>query len=251
MRLPASAACRAANGPPSTASKTQDLDAVIRYHDAQTDDALLTRAVVQSALPLGGELAMPASFTRATLDDSGVNVTYALGASLGMQGAGADQCRRPLGAAGRTRRRTCDQCAGCGPGAGHAHRAAFCAERRHLLCRESGRWAGRFRDALARSHLDRHHRNAVPRRPRRGAAAAPGRGISAGRRAPLFPGFGGLARERHHASVSRGCACSPPPAKRPSTGPEKPYSPRTETYARACSASTAANLPGGALLPPT
>ena len=41
--------------------KTADLDAVIRYHDAQTDDALLTRAVVKSALALGAELAMPAT----------------------------------------------------------------------------------------------------------------------------------------------------------------------------------------------
>ena len=36
---------------------------MIRYHDAQTDDALLTRAVVKSALELGAELAMPASFS--------------------------------------------------------------------------------------------------------------------------------------------------------------------------------------------
>src|SRR6202163_1337857 len=43
------------------------LYACIRYEDAQTDDALLTRAVVQSALSLGAELAMPASFTGATL----------------------------------------------------------------------------------------------------------------------------------------------------------------------------------------
>ncbi|HWW28383.1 MAG TPA: FAD-dependent oxidoreductase [Steroidobacteraceae bacterium] len=57
--------------------KTQDLDAVVRYHDAQTNDALLTRAVVQSALALGGaELAMPATFTRALLNDSGVTVSY-------------------------------------------------------------------------------------------------------------------------------------------------------------------------------
>jgi glycerol-3-phosphate dehydrogenase len=61
--------------------KTQDLDAVVRYHDAQTNDALLTRAVVQSALQLGGELAMPATFTRATLADSGVTVNYTAGAS--------------------------------------------------------------------------------------------------------------------------------------------------------------------------
>ena len=37
--------------------ETRNLDAVIRYYDAQTDDAQLTRAVVDSALALGGELA--------------------------------------------------------------------------------------------------------------------------------------------------------------------------------------------------
>jgi glycerol-3-phosphate dehydrogenase len=56
--------------------KTQDLDAVIRYHDAQTNDALLTRAVVRSALGLGGELAMPARFVGAALRDDGVTVAY-------------------------------------------------------------------------------------------------------------------------------------------------------------------------------
>ena len=52
------------------------LQAVIRYHDAQTDDALLTRAVVQSALSLGGEVAMPATFSGAELSDSGAVVSY-------------------------------------------------------------------------------------------------------------------------------------------------------------------------------
>jgi glycerol-3-phosphate dehydrogenase len=61
--------------------KTSDLDAVIRYHDAQTDDALLTRAVVKSALGLGAELAMPAKFTRATLSEDGVSVSYATSGS--------------------------------------------------------------------------------------------------------------------------------------------------------------------------
>src|SRR5580698_5317023 len=56
--------------------KTQDLDDVIRYHDAQTNDALLTRAVVKSALTLGAELAMPAKFSRAVLGDDGVIVSY-------------------------------------------------------------------------------------------------------------------------------------------------------------------------------
>jgi glycerol-3-phosphate dehydrogenase len=61
--------------------KTEDLDAVIRYHDAQTNDALLTRAVVQSAMGLGAEVAMPASFTNAALNADGVAVTYAFGGS--------------------------------------------------------------------------------------------------------------------------------------------------------------------------
>ena len=59
--------------------KTLDLDAVIRYHDAQTNDALLTRAVVKSALSLGAELAMPARYSRAVLAGDGVTVTYTAG----------------------------------------------------------------------------------------------------------------------------------------------------------------------------
>jgi glycerol-3-phosphate dehydrogenase len=61
--------------------KTLDLDAVIRYHDAQTNDALLTRAVVKSALGLGAEIAMPARFTLATLSEDGVNVSFATSGS--------------------------------------------------------------------------------------------------------------------------------------------------------------------------
>jgi glycerol-3-phosphate dehydrogenase len=53
---------------------TRNLDAVIRYHDAQTDDAALTRAVVESARALGGELAVPATFLGARLRDDGVEV---------------------------------------------------------------------------------------------------------------------------------------------------------------------------------
>jgi glycerol-3-phosphate dehydrogenase len=59
--------------------ETRGLDAVIRYHDAQTDDALLTRAVVESALSLGGEIAMPASFTGATVNEDAVEVAYGQG----------------------------------------------------------------------------------------------------------------------------------------------------------------------------
>lgn len=54
--------------------ETRNLDAVIRYHDAQTDDAELTRAVVESARALGGEIAMPAEFVGATLAERAVDV---------------------------------------------------------------------------------------------------------------------------------------------------------------------------------
>jgi glycerol-3-phosphate dehydrogenase len=66
--------------------KTQGLDAVIRYHDAQTDDASLTRAVVKSAVQLGAEVAMPARYSRAILTDDGVTVTYSAA-------GGAVQCK--------------------------------------------------------------------------------------------------------------------------------------------------------------
>ncbi len=56
--------------------QTRNLDAVIRYYDAQTDDAALTRAVVGSARSLGGELAMPATFLGAGLGEDGVEVHF-------------------------------------------------------------------------------------------------------------------------------------------------------------------------------
>jgi glycerol-3-phosphate dehydrogenase len=61
--------------------ETRHLQAVIRYHDAQTDDAQLTRAVVESALALGGEIAMPARFLSARLDEEAVEVIYDAGGS--------------------------------------------------------------------------------------------------------------------------------------------------------------------------
>jgi glycerol-3-phosphate dehydrogenase len=61
--------------------ETRHLQAVIRYHDAQTDDAQLTRAVVESALALGGEIAMPARFLSARLDEEAVEVIYEVGGS--------------------------------------------------------------------------------------------------------------------------------------------------------------------------
>ncbi|MDE2220678.1 MAG: FAD-dependent oxidoreductase [Gammaproteobacteria bacterium] len=46
------------------------------YHDAQTDDALLTAAVMRSAQALGAGLALPARCTGATLTHDGVQVRY-------------------------------------------------------------------------------------------------------------------------------------------------------------------------------
>ena len=49
---------------------------VFWYHDAQTDDALLTGAVMRSAQSLGATLAMPARVTGASLTADGVQVRY-------------------------------------------------------------------------------------------------------------------------------------------------------------------------------
>ncbi|MDE2089910.1 MAG: FAD-dependent oxidoreductase [Gammaproteobacteria bacterium] len=57
--------------------ETRDLQAVFRYQDAQTDDAALTRAVMHSALALGAELRMPATFLGADLEAREVTVHYA------------------------------------------------------------------------------------------------------------------------------------------------------------------------------
>lgn len=56
--------------------RTQELQAVYWYHDAQTDDALLTAAVMRSAQSLGAELLMPAQFAGATLDQDAVTIRY-------------------------------------------------------------------------------------------------------------------------------------------------------------------------------
>ncbi|MBV6424468.1 MAG: Aerobic glycerol-3-phosphate dehydrogenase [Steroidobacteraceae bacterium] len=55
---------------------TQGLERVFWYHDGQTDDAALTRAVMASAQRLGAELAMPATFIGAELWDDGAIVQY-------------------------------------------------------------------------------------------------------------------------------------------------------------------------------
>jgi glycerol-3-phosphate dehydrogenase len=55
---------------------TAHLQAVFRYHDAQTNDADLTRAVMQSALEYGAVLACPAEFTAAVVTGSGCEISY-------------------------------------------------------------------------------------------------------------------------------------------------------------------------------
>ncbi|MDE2274087.1 MAG: FAD-dependent oxidoreductase [Gammaproteobacteria bacterium] len=52
------------------------LQAVFQYWDAQTDDAALTRAVMNSATSLHAQLSVPASFSHADLDDQGCNVVF-------------------------------------------------------------------------------------------------------------------------------------------------------------------------------
>jgi glycerol-3-phosphate dehydrogenase len=55
---------------------TRRLEAVFRYHDGQTDDAALTRAVVRSARELGALAVAPARFERAERRVDGWSVTW-------------------------------------------------------------------------------------------------------------------------------------------------------------------------------
>lgn len=56
--------------------ETLGLQRVLWYHDAQTDDAALTRAVIASALSLGAELRMPAALTGVVRREDGIVVRY-------------------------------------------------------------------------------------------------------------------------------------------------------------------------------
>lgn len=60
---------------------THGLKAVFRYHEAQTDDAALTRAVLDSAVALGALVRVPAEVTHAQPHDDGVSVTVRDGGS--------------------------------------------------------------------------------------------------------------------------------------------------------------------------
>jgi glycerol-3-phosphate dehydrogenase len=56
--------------------RSDDLDAVFSYYDAQTDDAHLTRSVLQSARVLGADVITGAEFEQARLGSDEVNVSY-------------------------------------------------------------------------------------------------------------------------------------------------------------------------------
>jgi glycerol-3-phosphate dehydrogenase len=62
---------------------TEGLQRVFHYHDAQTDDAQLTAAVMRSAQSMGAELQMPARCTGAVLADDEVVVSYQRGEQQG------------------------------------------------------------------------------------------------------------------------------------------------------------------------
>jgi glycerol-3-phosphate dehydrogenase len=55
---------------------TRRLQQVFRYHDAQTNDVELTRAVMHSAVRLGAELACPAEFMTARIDTGRCEIDY-------------------------------------------------------------------------------------------------------------------------------------------------------------------------------
>ena len=57
--------------------RTEGLAAVYSYLDAQTDDAALTRAVLDSARSFGAEVSCPAAFQKATRTDAGYSIHYA------------------------------------------------------------------------------------------------------------------------------------------------------------------------------
>jgi len=59
--------------------QTQDLESVFCYQDGQTDDVVLTQAVMRSAQALGAELAMPAVFNSAVIGTDTVQIEYLQG----------------------------------------------------------------------------------------------------------------------------------------------------------------------------
>ena len=60
--------------------KTENLQAVFRYFDAQTNDSQLTKAVMQSAIDHGARLSCPAEFVSAHVATAGCDISYREGA---------------------------------------------------------------------------------------------------------------------------------------------------------------------------
>ncbi len=225
--------------------KTLDLDAVVRYHDAQTDDALLTRAVVKSALGLGAELAMPARYSGAILHEDAVTVNYsAAGAAL------ACRARVLVNAAG--------------PWAMQAARAVEPAipipdvdlvQGTHIVIPHP-LTAGIY---YVESPADGRAVFVMPW----GGATLVGTTETPYRGDPddvqplpaeeeyllavvrhYFPALGGFDPRGHQRAISPACGCCPRRRRRPSTARARPYSPRIETYARACSCIYGGKLTG-------
>jgi glycerol-3-phosphate dehydrogenase len=74
---------------------TENLQAVFRYQDAQTDDAALTQAVMRSAQSLGAELVVPGEFLGAQRTANGYAVRYRT-----PQGEAESHCTALVNAAG-------------------------------------------------------------------------------------------------------------------------------------------------------
>ncbi len=60
----------------------ENLQAVFRYNDGATDDAELTKSVMQSAISLGAELVMPAEFVSADVEDESNLVHYSVNGTM-------------------------------------------------------------------------------------------------------------------------------------------------------------------------
>ena len=60
----------------------KNLQAVFRYYDGATDDAELTKSVMQSAKSLGAELVMPAEFISADVEDETNLVSYSVNGTM-------------------------------------------------------------------------------------------------------------------------------------------------------------------------
>ena len=56
--------------------KQDDMQAIFRYHEAQTDDAALTRAVLHSAMELGAECEIPGYFVKAHVNPQSCLVEF-------------------------------------------------------------------------------------------------------------------------------------------------------------------------------